>query len=91
MKEPHMNDVSKQLVADASRRDFIKTAGKIAITAPAVALLLRASAASATSTNPYGNGGTDCNGGTDHEIPVYPSYEHHGWLKDWFNNWFNGR
>jgi hypothetical protein len=80
MKDSQANDVRKQTVADEARREFIKTAGKIAVTAPAVALLLRASAASAWSTNPYGK---DC------ETPTYPGYENQFTFTSWFSSFFN--
>ncbi len=86
MKDERAEAEQHEVVSNVARRDFIKTAGKIAITAPAVALLLRASAASATSTNPYGNGGTD------HEIPVYPShYQTNDWFHSWISNFFHRR
>jgi hypothetical protein len=53
MKDASANDPDTRVGADEARRDFLKMAGTIAMTAPAVAILLRASAASAQSTNPY--------------------------------------
>jgi hypothetical protein len=53
MKDARANEVVSKVVADKARRDFLKKAGTVALTAPAVAILLRASVASAGSINPY--------------------------------------
>ena len=53
MKDERSNDVVTQAAEDQARRDFLKKAATVAVTAPAVAILMRASAASAFGKNPY--------------------------------------
>jgi hypothetical protein len=53
MKDERANEVVAQAAEDEARRDFLKKAATVAVTAPAVAILMRASAASAFGKNPY--------------------------------------
>jgi hypothetical protein len=52
-----MSEIEKQAESghDEARREFLRKAGTVAVTLPAVALLLKASDAKAWGFNPYGH------------------------------------
>ncbi len=53
-----MEEIIKTDAAEPAqtRREFFKTSSQVAVTAPAVAMLLAASTKSAAAASPYGNG-----------------------------------
>ena len=59
----------------ADRREFLKKAGKVAATVPAVALLLSANATPAEAYNRYGRGGR---GAHKHHGPNHSNGNGHG-------------
>jgi len=75
MDRKMMEKLDEMARETADRREFLKKAGKVAATVPAVALLLSANATPAEAYNRYGRGGRGAN---KHHGPNHSNGNGHG-------------